>query len=316
VIRFLEADDVAVAATQVLARSMNREAISPDRFVRQVMLDPNFRREGSILALDGEVPAGYALAVARQVPVEGVMTDPERGYLWLLGVMPEYRGRGIGTELLARAENYLRSQGRAVALASPYSPGYFQPGVDVEAYADGLRFLLARGYAEVYRPLAMVTSLWDLDVPAWLREIQTKREAEGVRIHRTGLVALPKLLEFARDEFGPDWVRYVRESMLRQLDGDRRTGLSVATEGEGENLRVLGFGHFDGERFGPIGTAKSERGRGLGQLLLWDVLAQQRERGFRTSWFLWSDDRTSERLYRQAGFQEVRRFAMLRKDLA
>ena len=298
-IRYVEADDIAVVASEILARSMTREAISPTRFTRQVLLDPNFRREGSFLALDGDTPVGYGLAVIRHVPVEGVIPDPDRGYLWLLGVIPEARNQGVGQELLDRAEAYIRKEGKKLCLASPYSPGYFQPGVDVDAYAEGLRFLLARGYREVYRPIAMETSLWDLNIPDW---------TEGVQIERTGSL---KLLEFARETFGPDWARFVRDSMTRQLDADGRTGLAVATQ----NGQILGFGHFDGERFGPIGVAETERGRGLGHLLMWDILAQQRERGCRVSWFLWSDDRTADRLYRHAGFREARRFALLKKEL-
>jgi len=51
-------------------------------------------------------------------------------------------------------------------------------------------------------------------------------------------------------------------------------------------------------------------------VLMFRALAAMREAGFRIAWFLWSDDRTAERLYRHAGFREVRRFAVLRKELA
>ena len=315
-IRYVETDGAALGPSQVLARAMAREAISHGRFLRQVVLDPNFRSAGSILAMDDKTPVGYALSVARQVPVEGVMSDPDRGYLWLMGVVPEARGQGVGSALLDRVEEYLRSQEKQVCLASAYSPGYFTPGVDFEAYPEGLRFLTARGYQEVARPIAMETSLWDLDVPPWVAEIERRRKAEGVRISRTAWMDAVKVLDFARTEFGPDWARYARESMLRQLDGDQRTNLSVAWEGSGDDARILGFAHFDGERFGPIGVARSERGRGIGQLLLFDALAQQRERGHRVSWFLWSDDRTADRLYKHAGFRVVRRFALLRKELS
>jgi hypothetical protein len=48
---------------------------------------------------------------------------------------------------------------------------------------------------------------------------------------------------------------------------------------------------------------------------MFETLRAQRMSGFRTSWFLWSDDRTAARLYSAAGFREVRRFALLRKEL-
>jgi len=59
----------------------------------------------------------------------------------------------------------------------------------------------------------------------------------------------------------------------------------------------------------------SQRGRGVGQVLMFATLAAQREAGFRTAWFLWSDDKTAQRLYNGAGFKEVRRFALLKKAI-
>jgi len=51
-------------------------------------------------------------------------------------------------------------------------------------------------------------------------------------------------------------------------------------------------------------------------VLLYQTLMAQRDAGFRVAWFLWSDDKTAARLYNGAGFREVRRFALLRKELA
>ncbi len=311
-IRFVEADNMAEVASSILSVSMTREAISPARIEKQILLDPNFDAGGSILAYEDDQPIGYALSVLRKVPTEGEINDPEKGYLWLLGVIPSARMKGVGTELLNRVEGYVREAGRKVMLASCYSPGYFQPGIDVEAYSGGLEFLKNRGYAEVYRPLAMEASLWDHEVPEWVDQAKLKLEQNGVRFSRNGRELISDLLRFSKKEFGVDWARFVRESLLRQIDGDQKTGLSIAVE----NGEVIGFGHFDSERFGPIGIAASERGRCLGQILMWDILAQQRERGFRSSWFLWSDDKTAHKLYAHAGFTIVRRFALLKKELS
>jgi hypothetical protein len=49
---------------------------------------------------------------------------------------------------------------------------------------------------------------------------------------------------------------------------------------------------------------------------MYETLRAQRLAGFRTAWFLWSDDKTAERLYSAAGFREARRFALLNKELS
>src|SRR5215208_4483545 len=107
---FASADLPGVLA--VLAEAMSVDPISESRFVRQVLLDPNFRVEGAPVARVGDEVVGFCLSIARQVPLENAPSDAERGYITLFGGKPEFQRRGIGTQLLAHAEGYLRSQGR------------------------------------------------------------------------------------------------------------------------------------------------------------------------------------------------------------
>jgi mycothiol synthase len=295
----------------VLTQALPRDPISAARFVRQVLLDANFRAEGALVARVDEQVAGFCLAIARQVPLENVSPDLDRGYLTLVGVLPAFQRRGIGSQLLARAEAYLRSQGRGAAMVSPYAPGYFIPGVDVATYAGGLQFFLRHGYREVYRPIAMEAPLWDWSPPDWLAATAQRLEEDGVHCEAYRAEWTLPLLEFVRREFPGDWVRVAREAMARILGGDPPGRLILAHQAG----QVLGFVHHENERFGPIGVAAAERGRGLGHLLMFRALQAMREAGSRTAWFLWSDDATARRLYHSAGFQERRRFAVLRKEL-
>jgi GNAT superfamily N-acetyltransferase len=309
-IRPYQSDDLSGVA-DVLAAAMPADPVSPARFTRQVLLDPNFRPEGALVARDGGETIGFCLAIARQVPLENAPPDAERGYLTLIGVRPDRQQQGLGARLLAEAEAYLRSEGRRMVLVSPYAPGYFLPGVDVAAYPDALRFLLAHGYAEVYRPIAMETSLWERAVPEWVADRARRLAEAGMQYEAYRPELTLSLLEFARREFPGDWVRVVREAMARILEGAPAERLILAHAGG----QVRGFVHWERERFGPIGVAAAERGRGLGQTLMFAALDAMRRHGFRAAWFLWSDDATARRLYDAAGFQERRRFAVLRKGL-
>src|SRR5205085_2028230 len=107
-------------------------------------------------------------------------------------------------------------------------------------------------------PVAMETRLWEWRVPGWVAEGRARLEGEGVRfeVYRPELT-LP-LLEFTQREFPGDWVRVVRETMARITTGDPANRIIIAHHG----ARVLGFVHHENERFGPIGVASSERGRG------------------------------------------------------
>ena len=304
-IRPFEPNDLA-SVLRVLAESMTADPITEARFTRQVLLDANVRADGMPVAMRGDNVIGFCLSIARQMPLENAPSDADRGYITLLGVAPDAQRQGVGTRLLEHAESYLKSQGRAVVMIASYAPGYFIPGVDVNAYAGALQFLKMRGYSEVYRPLAMETSLWNLSVPTWVREKGRAFNLKRFEPHLT----LP-LLDFARKEFPGDWVRVVRETAAKIFNGDSPSRLIVALDGD----EIVGFAHHENERFGPIGVAASQRGRGIGQVLMFATLQAQREAGFRTAWFLWSDDKTAERIYNVAGFKETRRFALMKKTV-
>ncbi|WP_428940006.1 GNAT family N-acetyltransferase [Fontivita pretiosa] len=298
---------------RVLAAAMPVDPISESRFVRQVLLDSNFRAEGAIVAQVGDEIVGFCLAIARQVPLENAPPDADRGYITLLGVLPAHQRRGIGSAMLELAENYLRSQGRTLVMVSPYAPGYFICGVDVAAYESGLRFLLKHGYQEVYRPIAMQIDLWNFQVPQWVRQREAALQSAGVAVEPYCAELTLPLLDFAAREFAGDWVRVCRQTMTQITLGDRADRLMVAYERQ--SGRVVGYSHYENERFGPIGVAGSERGRGLGHILMYRTLEAQRLAGFRAAWFLWSDDTTAGRLYTAAGFRTIRRFALLKKPL-
>lgn len=295
----------------VLQKTLHADPISRSTFVRKVLIDPNFEPEGAPTALiDGQV-VGFGLSIARKLPLEDAPPDWDRGYITLLAVHPDYQRRGIGTRLLGAMEDYLRSRDRKVVLISPYAPNYFTPGVDVNAYAGALQFFLKHGYQEVYRPISMDCNLLTLRVPDWVQQREAELHAEGVVVEYYRPHLIPALFRFLKAEFPGDWQRFARDAIARIEMGDSPSRLWIAHE----NGEVLGYSHFEGERFGPIGVAQSQRGRGIGQVLMYKTLQAMRLQGLHTAFFLWSDDRTAERLYNAAGFVETRRFALLRREL-
>lgn len=305
-----EAKDLG-GVLEVLREAMAADPISEARFVQKVLLDANFSANGARVARRGGQVIGFCLAIARQVPLENAAPDGERGYITLLAVKTAEQRKGVGTRLVAEAEDYLRAAKRSVVMVSSYAPNYFVPGVDVHAYEAGLRFFKKCGYEEVYRPIAMEAALWNWSIPEWVANKERELRAQGVEFVDFSPGLVTALLEFAKSEFPGDWVRVVRETSARIVAGESATRLMAAVE----KGKVLAFSHYENERFGPIGVAAAQRGRCLGQVLMFRTLAAQREAGLRSAWFLWSDDKTAQRLYNAAGFREIRRFALLRKQL-
>jgi len=298
---------------ELLSQCLHADPMTAALFTRKVLLDPNFDPEGAPVARVGDEIVGYLLAVKRQRPLENGPDDSDRGWITLFGVSPGHRRRGIGTALLGHGLEYLRSQRCKAAAVSPYTPNYWTPGVDEAAYPEAVAFLEENGFRAVSRPISMDTQLvggWS--APDWLRERESALEESGVTIDTFDPAHIPALTSFLRAEFPGDWQRYVRETMIDITLGRRAADDLVVCYDKG---RMIGFSQHEGERFGPFGVSKSERGRGVGAVLLFHTLEIMRRKGHHNAWFLWTDDSTADRVYRAAGFRETRRYSVMTRDL-
>jgi ribosomal protein S18 acetylase RimI-like enzyme len=76
--------------------------------------------------------------------------------IYVMGVRPESRGRGLGTALLEAAESFLRA--REVEYLQVKTLGPSQPS---EHYAETRSFYAARGF----RPLEELTAIWGEENP-------------------------------------------------------------------------------------------------------------------------------------------------------
>ncbi|KXK15285.1 MAG: Mycothiol acetyltransferase [Armatimonadetes bacterium OLB18] len=308
--RAFQSGDSVASLLELCSEVFPAERIDREKWVRNVFLDANFRSEGlGVVEAEGKT-AGLVVAFAPQT-LEGASASKKRGYVTLLGVRRQWENQGFGASLLAFAEDYLRECGCGECWVSPYSPGYFAPGVDVAAYGRGLQFLARKGYVEVSRPISMAVDLRALTPPDWVVERRSELGVQGVEVREYSEDWLAPLIEFARKEFHEDWARFVRSAAEDILRGGRNDRL-IFLEERGE---VRAFSHYNADRFGPIGVASEERGRGLGHVLMFETLKAQKESGQSSAYFLWSDLRTADRLYNAAGFKVVRTFATLRKEL-
>jgi mycothiol synthase len=297
--------------TELAQSCLPAEMMSPAKFARYVLLDPNYACEGALMAKAGNIVAGFVYATARTPPADE--SDAERGFIVTLFVAERFRRQGVGSRLIAAAEQSLRARGRSLAMVCPYGPSYFTPGVDVNAYPAAVALFQRCGYEQASRPISMQVDLPQLTEIEFVQQKRRELEAAGAKVETYRPDLTRPILDFARAEFGVDWHDVYRDAMLLINRGLAAPQRILAVECGG---KILGISHWDGERFGPIGVADSERSRGIGQILMFDTLKQQRLAGHSVAWFLWSDDKTARRLYDNAGFKEVRRFAVMKKTLS
>jgi ribosomal protein S18 acetylase RimI-like enzyme len=130
---------------------------SPTLLEYFIFAKPYFDPAGLIVAEDDGRAVGFAHAGFGPTADGGALCT-EAGVTCMLGVLPDYRRRGIGGELLRRCEAYLRGRGARELYAGPLSPlnpftfglyGGGQSAGFLESDPEARPFLERHGYRAV-----------------------------------------------------------------------------------------------------------------------------------------------------------------------
>ncbi|HOU11514.1 MAG TPA: GNAT family N-acetyltransferase [Anaerolineae bacterium] len=291
--------------------TMTHDPITPSVWRTKVLLDPNFDPEGLLVAEDGEALVGFVLSLVRRVPYFLQGLEPEVGWITAFGVHPERRRQGIGRALFDAALARMAALGRTRVAISPYTPNYFIPGVDVDAYPAAVAFLSATGWQTTSIPIAMRAELTGLQIPPDIIALEDRLRQDDIVMRPVQPADLPALMAFTVEHFGWDWYRFAQDYLLALFGaGADDIGCYVAARGDA----IVGYCQHRRERFGPFGVAPEMRNRGIGRLLLFRCLADMAARGFHCAYFLWTG-KDAARMYSLAGFRQMRQFAIMQKTL-
>lgn len=224
---------------------------------------------GFVATADGEL-AGVVLASLSH-------RDASIGHIDLVAVRPAARRQGIGRALLTRAEGALAGHGAVEVLLAGNPPYYAWPGIDVR-YTPAICVANALGYEQDRTAWNMTADLTEINPT----EAAERRLAEsGVEVRRAEPGDVAALVDFARANFSDGWAGEVSDSVGRE-----GAGCYLALR-DGE---VLGFAAYGSSRpswFGPMGTAPSAQGLGIGGVLLRRCLRDLREAGLRRAEIGW-----------------------------
>lgn len=304
------ADEAALLA--LWNATLIHDRIDAARFRCQVLLDANFDPAGLLLAEVGGRLAGFLLSIARQVPQFRQGLEPELAWITAFGVDRQRQRQGVGRRLFDAALERFAGQGRRRVLISPYTPNYFTPGVDVDAYPAALAFLQGSGWQVISQPISMQADLTGFQVPAEVAALGATLAHQGIAVRPVQAADLPALMPFIVQHFGWDWFRFAQDYLLQCFGpGSDEICFLVATRGQ----EIVGYCQQRRERFGPFGVDPAQRGQGIGRLLLFRCLDAMLAKGFHCAWFLWTGSNAA-RVYRQAGFRQVRQFAILERTIA
>ena len=294
----------------------NRELLSDPitvfKFRQQALFDDNFDSELCYVGLEEERVVGFLLATKRKFPYLERGTEPERGWVNVMFVDAACQRKGIGTQLLLRAEEDLKARGAKNITLAAYSPSYFFPGVDVENYKTGVKFFEKMGYQSGKVSYSMCKDLHGFHLSSEaIEKLKTANEA-GFHFEMFTYKYAIDLLNFARDEFGGGWKR----NCLLTMQHDRAEDCILLVLDQ-EN-KICGFcARMIDEnpmRFGPIGTAERVRNHGLGGILFDLAQLEMEKRGIHHLYFV-STDEPGRRFYERHGVKVFRTFQDYKKDI-
>ena len=258
---------------------MGRGAALPrsiDAFEDQNYGQPYFDPAGLIVALEGHWIVGIAHAGFGATD-DRTRLDRSTGVICSVLVHPECRRRGIGSELIRRAEAYLREHSVERILAGPargLDPFYFglyggcRPSGFLLSDPAGQPFLQKLGYSEFEKHGVYERDLTIPRDPTTMRSVSIRRQTE--------LVILDS------PEF-PDWWWYThlaRAESVHYCLKLKRTGERIAS------VSVSHLDHYeDAWKDRSVGivdmrVALAFRGQGYGQTLLIEVVRRLREDNF------------------------------------
>jgi beta-N-acetylhexosaminidase len=252
--------------------------------LRQVAFDPAASRPGdAVLASTDGQPAGFALT-----RVDGGSSPG--GSLLALGVLPEFRRRGVGTALHQAALARLRERGAKRIQLGAGANDYFWPGVPA-SLAGAWAFFQAQAWPRVESSFDLARSLENYVTPAWVWErvnglgLEFRAAAPTDEGTVLGMVAAEEVgwLEHYACAFRPNPVEEVLVASRKEDGALLGAGLV--------NYRARRWS----ERFsGPVAapacilTAEAARSQGIGLAITALATERARERGCRTSFIGWT----------------------------
>lgn len=292
-------------------QSLIYDGIDEERFKQLILLDENFNPDLFLLALNQEKVVGFCYGVRRKIPYLERGLEENRGWIVIMGVLPEYQNQGIGTMLCDEVEKRLKDMGTKEITLCAYSPNYFFPGID-KRYQQAISFFENRNYVYRAESVSMQRSLWDYHMADQYKEKLASLEKDGIHIIRYNDEYMLPLLNYLLENFGAGWKRNALIAMQKKEAED--TILLVVDE----QKNILGFcmRKIDGNdaRFGPFGVSEHLRSKGIGGVLFEYMMQEMKQKGIYYLYFLWTDG-AAQRFYERHDVKVYRTYQLYRKEV-
>lgn len=256
-------------ALDILNESLEFDRLSYSLIFEKTFGDEDFDPETALIGFLDDVPAAFWLGIVRK----------GTGYHKLFAVRPQFRNMGIGTAMLEEMEKKLVDRGAREIRVCEGAPNYFMPGLDPR-YTSALLFFDKRGYQKFDETYNLTADLCDIEPD---EELERKLLADfSIMVRRASRHDRDAILDFISSEFH-GWEGEVQIA----LENEPPTIFIAELNG-----RVVGFSAHECNNmgtgwFGPMGTSKTLRGKGIGRALLLRSLEDLKRMGFKQAIIPW-----------------------------
>ena len=230
--------------------------------------DPDCDIAFLIKAVEKKATVGACLGVARKAE------KGKAGYVKAVVVAEKLRRQGVGSLMFSELERrFQKRECREVHVGECPAP-YLQTGVDSLDTAT-VCFLLKRGYQRLGANVDMTSQMKDVQIDYSDTDKKVMKDNDLRKATARDSAALQALVQAAF----PGW-RFEAANALEQ-----GTVFVAGTKG-----KVTAFACANGTNpgwFGPMGTLESERGKGLGRLLIWKCFEVLKKDGYKSVRIPW-----------------------------
>ncbi len=261
-------------AFQVCKKGMELDTITKDLLKQKIDEDPDFDPRLTLLAYsESNKPVGFIMGVIRNRGKDKV------GYIKLLAVVKQFRRKGIASALYSDVENKMRALGVKLIRVYESYPNYFMPGVD-PFYTEAVCFFERNGFVKFNDCSNLKADLVKQDFNTSKEERKLKKH--GIIISRATKKDFKPVVNWIRRHFAA-W-----ESEIKAAFENKPVSLHIAKK----SGRIIAFSAYETNNkgtgwFGPMGTSKTARGKGIGGILLKRCLNDMKKAGFKTSTIPW-----------------------------
>ena len=274
----------------------------------------DFDPAGCFTARVNDQVVGFVFATIMQIPETYGSEFP--GCIPVIMVHREYQNKGIGKRLLEMAITYLRAKN--ITKIVPGYPTYIRSsilsfiGVNSQ-WEQALWFLRHNGFNVTGEVDSAKVSLENFTIPKYIIENEKKAAEQEIKTTTLAKQEQNGFLDFLKTAFEPSWHQeFARRLAKNEIILDNVLILKKAKE-------IIGFaGAFDIPESGiaalgiGIGLRKDFRGKGLGDIILFNSLELIKNKGGRECYIFGIGPK---HFYENAGFKMVELWILMEKTL-